>query len=425
MAQVERFVTIELPGERGSVPAGRLNMQEVGANTEFSRFSYGLRYVDRPNAMSVDPVSLPLAGQLIDVAPYGGLELFGALRDATPDYWGRRVIENKLRAVPGSLPESVFLDHAGPHRVGALDVQKEQNGVPLPSALPKQVELEYLMEAADRVEEGVPVPAQLEYFFTGAPSLGGARPKALVVDQGYQWIAKFPARGDALDMSWIEFATLNLARKAGLNVPPLRLVELPGKRNVMLIQRFDRRSEADSFSKIHMISALTAMGLHEQQSHTSSYADVARAVEQFGAVGAVEDDRIELFKRMIFNILVSNDDDHLRNHAFLYDAKNRGWRLSPLYDVVPRPSSAYERFLHLSVGPEGRASTLMNALRGCGQFGLTHSHAAALIDGVASVTREWMGYFEEAGVPGPEIEKVQSAFRRPSDIGMAEVMKVL
>lgn len=425
MAQVERFVTIELPGERRSVPAGLLNMQEVGATTEFSRFSYGLRYIDRPNAMPVDPVSLPLMGQLVDAAPYGGLELFGALRDATPDYWGRRVIENKLRAVPGSLPESVFLDHAGPNRVGALDVQKEQNGGLLPSALPKQIELEYLMEAADRVEEGVPVPAQLEFFFTGAPSLGGARPKALVVDQGHQWIAKFPARGDAIDMAWLEYATLELARKAGLNVPPVRLVPLPGKRNVMLIQRFDRRSEAESFAKLHMISALTATGLHEQQSHTSSYADVARAIEQFGSAGAVADDRIELFKRMVFNILVSNDDDHLRNHAFLHDAENHGWRLSPLYDVVPRPSSAHERFLHLSVGPEGRASTLMNALRGCGQFGLTNTQAAALIDGVATVTREWMGHFEEVGVPGVEIEKVRSAFRRPSHVGMAEVMRYL
>ena len=425
MAHVERVVTIELPGERKPVPAGLLDMQEIGATTAFSRFSYGLRYVDRPNVMSVDPMSLPLDGNLIDVAPYGGLELFGALRDATPDFWGRRVIENKLRAVPGSLPESVFLDHAGPNRVGALDVQKDQKGAPLPSALPKHVELEYLMEAADRVEEGLPVPAQLEHFFTGAPSLGGARPKALVVDEGYQWIAKFPARGDVLDMAWLEYATLELARRVGLNVPSVRLVSLPGKRNVMLIQRFDRRTEAESFSKLHMISALTATGLHEQQSHTSSYADVARAIEQFGTAGGVADDRIELFKRMVFNILVSNDDDHLRNHAFLYDAEHRGWRLSPLYDVVPRPSSAHERFLHLGVGPEGRASNLVNALRGCGQFGLSTMHAAALIDEVAAVTREWMGYFEEVGVPGALLEQVRSAFRRPSDVGLTEVIKHL
>lgn len=423
MAQVERFVTIELPDERRPVPAGLLAMQEVGATTEFSRFSYGLRYVDRANAMPVDPLSLPLDGPLIDVAPYGGLALFGALRDATPDYWGRRVIENKLRAAPGSLPESAFLDHAGPNRVGALDVQKEQTGSPLPSALPKHIDLEYLMEAADRVEDGVPVPAQLEYFFTGAPSLGGARPKALVVDQGYQWIAKFPARGDAIDMAWIEYATLELARKAGLNVPPVRLVSLPGKRNVMLIQRFDRHPEVESFAKKHMISALTATGLHEQQSHTSGYADVARAIEQLGPRGAIADDRIELFRRMVFNILVSNDDDHLRNHAFLFDAANSGWRLSPLYDVVPRPSSAFERFLHLSVGPDGRTSTLTNALRGCGQFGLTSRHAAMLIDEVATVTREWMGNFEDLGVPAVEMEKVRSAFRRPSDIGMAEVLR--
>jgi serine/threonine-protein kinase HipA len=246
-----------------------------------------------------------------------------------------------------------------------------------------------------------------------------------VEDGGYQWIAKFPARGDTMDMSWIEYGTLKLAEQAGLRVPPLRLVALPGERNVMLIRRFDRLSKTEGFAKVHMVSALTMLGIHESESHKAHYADIVRVIEQHGAVGTVDADRTELFKRMVFNILVSNDDDHLRNHAFIHDDQGGGWRLSPLYDVVPRSSAASERFLHLSVGPMGRLSTLENALDGCGQFGLSRAEAALAISDVASVTRSWMGHFEDFKVPGKQIDLITSAFRRPSDIGMAVVDKAL
>jgi serine/threonine-protein kinase HipA len=421
-----RYVTIELPGQDDAVPAGMLTMDEVGAETRRSTFSYGKRYVERSNALAVDPLSLPLPStRTTGLVPAGGLTLFGALRDASPDYWGRRVIENKLHAAPDSLPESTFLDHAGFNRIGALNVQLERTGTPHVGSLPKQVQLEYLLEAAGRVEEGLPVPSQLEYFFIGAPSLGGARPKALVEDDGHQWIAKFPARGDRMDMSWIEYGTLKLAERAGLRVPPLRLVELPDDRNIMLVQRFDRIPKQEGFSKIHMVSALTMLGIHESESHQAHYADIARVIEQYGAVGSVGADRLELFKRMVFNILVSNDDDHLRNHAFLYSNRQNGWRLSPLYDVVPRNSNSSERFLHLSIGPHGRLSTLENALSGAGQFGLTAREAAHAIDEVASVTRGWVGHFEDFNVPGKQIDLIKSAFRRPSDIGIAAVEKAL
>lgn len=422
----KRFVTIELPGHHASVPAGMLTMEETGPVTQRSEFSYGKRYVERGDALTVDPVSLPLpASRTIGLTPAGGLLLFGALRDASPDYWGRRVIENKLHAAPDTLPESTFLDHAGYNRIGALNVQLERESDPQPGALPKQIHLEYLLEAAERVEDGVPVPAQLEYFFEGAPSLGGARPKALVEDGGHQWIAKFPARGDKMDMSWLEYGTLKLAEKAGLRVPQLQLISLADDRNVMMIRRFDRLSEEQGFSKIHMVSALTMLGVHESESHQAHYADIARVIEQHGAVGSVKEDRMELFKRMVFNILVSNDDDHLRNHAFVQSEQADGWRLSPLYDVVPRNSGSHERFLHLSVGPRGRLSTLDNALDGAAQFGLDTTEAAAAIHEVSVVTREWMSYFEELKVPSRLIGQVKDAFRRPSDIGMQSVLEAL
>ncbi len=420
---VARTVFIHLPGETEAVPAGRLNLIEQGTQVQASTFAYGRRYVARANAVPVDPVALALlpAQNDHDRLPPAGLALFGALRDATPDAWGRRVIENRLRAPPNGLPESVYLDHAGPHRAGALDVRETPTSPPIHSSLPSALDLQHLLDAAARVEQGEPVPAHLEVFFAGGPSVGGARPKAVISADGHEWIAKFPARGDPFNVPLIEFATLELAREAGLRVPPLRIETLADNRQVMLIQRFDREPVQRGIARRHMLSALTLLALPEQASADSSYAAIADAIGQYGVSGQIAADREELFARMVFNILVSNDDDHLRNHAFLFDAPSQGWRLSPLYDVVPKPQVAQERVLHLSVGPQGRLARLDNALAGAGRFGLLPPRAAGIIDRIVSVVREWRGRFESSGVPVADCDRVATAFRRAGDIGMEAV----
>jgi len=420
---LERIVFIHLPGEAEAVPAGRLTMIEQGLQLQASTFAYGRRYVERANALPVDPVALALAAGRNDEVrvPAGGLAMFGALRDATPDAWGRRVIENRLRAPPNGLPESVYLDHAGPHRAGALDVRESPTSLPIGGALPSIVDLRHLLDAAARIEEGEPVPAHLEVFFAGGPSVGGARPKAVVEVDGGEWIAKFPARNDPFNVPLVEHATLELARASGLDVPRTRMQMLADGRQVMLIERFDREPLARGMARRHMVSALTLLGLHEQDSPDSSYAAISDAIGVNGVSGRVAIDRKELFARMVFNILVSNDDDHLRNHAFLFDAEGAGWRLSPLYDVVPRPQAAQERVLHLSIGPQGRQARLDNALAGAGRFGLLPPEAARIIDRVARAVRNWRDHFESLGVPARECDRIASAFRRPLDIGMREV----
>jgi serine/threonine-protein kinase HipA len=424
---VERYVFAYLPGAVEAVPAGRLILLEEGYQTVASRFAYGRRYLRRPQALPVDPFSLPLDGGIAETerAPENGLALFGALRDVTPDAWGRRVIENRLRAPPNSLPESVYLEHAGPHRAGALDVRVSPTSPVAAGALPPLLELDYLVDAAERIENGEPVPAQLEALFAGGPSVGGARPKAVLMDGGQQWIAKFPSRDDRFDVPLIEYATLQLARDAGLDVPVIRLQTLADGRHVMLIERFDRVTVADGIARRHLVSALTLLGPHESTSPDASYAEISHALAQWGARGHVASDNAELFARMVFNILVSNDDDHLRNHAFLHDEPNGGWRLSPLYDVVPKPQVAMDRYLHLSVGPQGRVARLDNALDGAGQFGLHPPAAAGIIDRVVRSVRAWREVFEAAGVSVAECDKVAAAFRCADDIGMREVARVL
>ncbi len=416
----ERIVFIHLPGESHAVPAGRLTLVEEGVALRASRFAYGLRYLERANAVPVDPVAMPLdAGRGgAELVPPAGLPLFGAMRDAAPDAWGRRVIENRLRAPPNGLPESVYLDHAGPYRAGALDLRATPTSGPATAMLPSLLDLEYLRDAAARVEAGEPVPARLELFFAGGPSLGGARPKAVLTAKGHEWIAKFPARHDPFDVPVAEYATLQLAREAGLTVPPMRLERLADGRHVLLIQRFDREPLADGMGRRHMVSALTLLGRHEHYLPNAAYADIADAIGRYGVRGGITPDRAELFARMVFNILVSNDDDHLRNHAFLLDAAGTGWRLSPLYDVVPRPQLAQERVLHLAVGPQGRLATLDNAVAGCGRFGLLPPQAAGIVDRVARVVRSWRTSFERMEVPDRLCEQLSSAFRRPADIGL-------
>ena len=262
------IVFVHLPDQSEAVPAGRLSLLEEGLQSVGSTFGYGARYLKRANAIPVDPVSLPLSsvpGEEQLYEPPAGLALFGAIRDAAPDFWGRRVIEAKLKVPPNSVPESTYLLNAGTHRFGALDFRESTSSASAEGLLPQLTDLQYLLEAADRVQEGLPIPARLEMLFQVA-SLGGARPKVLVSHDGKQFLAKFPAKNDPFDIPAVERACLELARACGLNVPRTDLVRLADGRNVMLIERFDRAVLSDgSFSRKHCVSALTMLGKHEHR----------------------------------------------------------------------------------------------------------------------------------------------------------------
>lgn len=426
MTSKDLAVFAYLPGELKAVPAGLLTLEEEGATPKGAGFVYGLRYLDRASAIEIDPVSLSLqdkdAIRGVKLHPVPGLTLFGAIRDAAPDAWGRRVIEARRKVPLNSLPESEYLLAAGSNRVGALDVRNGLEVGEMPGELGDIRKLDYFLEAAQRIEAGQPVPTRLEAFFDAGSALGGARPKATVADaDGKLWLAKFPSRSDSYDIPVVEAATLKLAAAAGLTVPRIEIVELGTARNIMLIARFDRGGVSNAMTRRHFISALTLLGCPEQDSPQNNYTDIADALRRYGATRRIAADLEELFARMVFNILVTNDDDHLRNHGLLWEPKERGWTLSPLYDVVPRPTHAPERFLHLGIGPQGRVATLTNAMGWSARFGLTHDKALATVARVWRTVREWQGYFEEYGVPAAEIDKIRSAFRHAREIGGKEI----
>jgi serine/threonine-protein kinase HipA len=429
------------------VPCGQLTLTEDGAKLLASTFAYGLRYLERPGALEVDPVSLSLRDKSVvrgnALFPPNNLPTFGGIRDAAPDAWGRRVIESRLKVPANSLPESTYLLHAGSQRVGALDIRPSRDSGTTPG-YGTWDNLQYLMEAAERIDEGLPVPENLEEIFVEGSPLGGARPKATVRDNAQVlWLAKFSSRSDALVVPIVETATLQLAAAAGLTVPPVRAIHL-GARTVMLIRRFDRYwakpgedvplpedplSTAPAAGltekRLGFVSGLTLMACDEMESPDKSYADLAQAIRRYCHPSVIRENNRELFERLVFNIFVSNDDDHLRNHGFVWDPRLRGWRLSPLYDVMPRASLASERRLHLGVGPEGKIATLDNAFAGRETFTLSADVAAQSIARIWRTVREWKVRFEEYQVPADQIEKIAPAFRHIDDVSTQALRKLI
>lgn len=437
--------------ENRFVPAGRLTLTETpspnpAARELASAFAYGTRYLERPDSFELDPVSLSLADRSAVRAqllyPINTLSEFGGLRDAAPDAWGRRVIEARRKVPANTLSEADYLLEAGGDRVGALDVRETLDTPPRPSASDLR-SLGYLLQAAEAVEAGVPVPAQLMDLLGAGPSAGGARPKATVRDdEGGLWLAKFPARNDAFDVARAETCTLELARNCGLTVPEVRHCDI-GNRSVMLIRRFDRFwAPAGQYpaagllhdtrpggqlaeSRVPFVSGLTVVGCSEYESPNKSYGDLAHAIRRHVDPEHIARDNEELFARMVFNIFVSNDDDHLRNHGFIRDPRVGGWQLSPLYDVVPRPGVAYERRLHLHIGAEGKAATLDNALTHATAFFSDRAAAIAVIRRVWGEVRQWKTVFESFGAPGLLIDQLVSAFRPLEEIASPGLAKEL
>ncbi len=428
-------------------PCGQLLMTEEGNEVKAASFTYGLNYARRPDALEVDPVSLSLRN-LDEVLgkrlfPAKQLSFFGGIRDAAPDAWGRRVIEAKLKVPANSLPESQYLLHAGSERVGALDIRTDIKDEPI-HGTHGSLDLAHLMEAADRIGEGLPVPAHLEDIFVDGTALGGARPKASVRDAaGVLWLAKFSSQQDRFDVPGVESAALRLAAEAGLHVPEVQMQTI-GDRKLMRIRRFDRYwltpegelTELENLfatqpgkgrveQRLGFVSGLTMLGCDETESRTKAYSDLAQAIREHCHPSVIRQDNAELFKRMVFNIFVSNDDDHLRNHGFLWDPRLPGWRLSPLYDVLPRPSHATERYLHLGIGPQGRLATLDNALAAHAQFTLSKAEAAQRVVQVWQKLREWKQYFETFGVAQQDIDNIAPAFRHLDDVSTPALRRLL
>jgi len=310
----EAFVWTWLPGCIEPVAAGRL----VRSGTRF-QFHYGRSYLTLPDAISLYEPELPLRPGLLPLPP--GLMIPSAIRDCSPDAWGRRVIINQLTGLSGAaaatteLDELTFMLESGSDRAGALDFQRSPSRYePRLTHAP----LAELLEAADRVEKGVPLTPELGQALQHGTALGGARPKAQVDDGNQKYIAKFSTSGDLFAMVKAEFLAMRLAAAAGLDVAKVRLDHALGK-DVLLGQRFDRERADGGWLRRNMVSALTLLELDEMMAAYAGY-DLLTDVIRHRFAEPKETLR-ELFGRLTFNILCGNTDDHARNHAAFWDGR--------------------------------------------------------------------------------------------------------
>ena len=401
MSETKLIVFIYLPGKTIAVPAGIFTHD---SRLSVGTFSYGHRYLERDNCMPVDPVALPLGRQPQEVVTNSGF--YGSFRDAAPDYWGRMVIAAQAKTVPEALSEIDFLLAANATRVGNLDFRLTRND-PEPQLTPPDFnQLDDIIEAAAQIEAGGQISNHLLQILCQGSSMGGARPKCTVAWQDSLWIAKFPAKGDSINIPGLEYATMSLAGKCGITIPEIRLLKIDD-RDVFLIRRFDREKATDGWRRSGFQSSLSLMQWNERDHQSWAYPAIAGRLRRFTNVEQIH----ELYKRMVFNILVRNTDDHPRNHGVLIDGNRI--TLSPAYDIVPSLTLAgigTDFRLAMSVGDQGREADLDNALSQSGRFGLSKERARAIIVEFVRHVNKWPQHFEKCGFTGKEIDILQPSF---------------
>lgn len=410
MTERQIYVYIQLPQTLEVVPAALLKITRHRDGTHVGRFRYGDRYLERNNAVELDPFQLPLTRQVYEFTKLKGLP--GAVRDAAPDAWGRRVIEHKLQRDPADLDESDYLLHGPQDGAGYLSFGLNRDPPAPRRPYNRTHQLAELIAAAEAVEDGRRVPEQILEQLEPGTSMGGARPKATVEHEETLWLAKFPERGDRFNLQRVELATLELARRCGLSTCKAQLQNVGG-RDVLMLERFDRRRAGPGYFHLGLVSALTVLDAEDSPLSRDrwSYPLLADHLRRWSS--RPRQDCAELFRRMVFNAAVTNNDDHPRNHALLRHAD--GWRLSPLYDVVPSPVVSVERRdLALTVGTYGRAASLYNLISQSERFGLSLEEARREIAAVTSVVQNWRDRFAACGVSAKDIEYIGPAMLPPA-----------
>jgi serine/threonine-protein kinase HipA len=402
----QAYVHVQLPGTLETVPAALLKVEKLPEGGYVGRFRYGNRYLERKNAIALDPFALPLGATTHEFTRLKGIP--GAVRDAAPDFWGRKVIEHKLHRSPNDLEEIDCLVNGPADGGGYLSFSTERELRLSARGFNRTHQLEKLIATARDIVEGKQVPVYILEQLEPGTSMGGARPKATIEDENRLWLGKFPEKDDLFNVQRVEGATLELARRAGLDVTRSRL-QTVGKDDVLMLERFDREYSPKGYFRFGMASAMTLVGADESISSRPAWSYLLLADQLRRWSTKPDADRVELFRRMVFNAAVTNDDDHPRNHAVLLT--RTGWQLTPAYDLVPKRLISLEhRDLALTVGAFGRTASIFNLVSESHRFGLSKEDARSVIDSVVAVVQTWQEVFEQRGVSAKDIEYLVPAF---------------
>ena len=403
---------MEQPIQMGTLRASLLRGKEVFA------FEYTKTWLATPYAQQIDP----------DLQLYSGLQYvpndktnFGIFLDSSPDRWGRLLMRRREAALArkeGRKPHDLFetdylLGVFDGHRMGALRFKELESGPFLNDnkelASPPWTSLRELEFASLKLEEedSVDNPEYLHWLnmlIAPGSSLGGARPKASVIDEkGNLWIAKFPSKSDNRDIGAWEKVVHELAVKAGINMAEARVEKFANNQHTFLTKRFDRTVQGE---RIHFASAMTLLGYNDGTDHQdgASYLELAEFITRYGS--QVEIDLEELWKRIVFSICVTNTDDHLRNHGFLLTKE--GWHLSPAFDINPVEIGTG---LKLNISENDNSLDLELAKEVAPNFRLNPTKADSIIQEIVSVVKTWKSIAIKHGISRSEQESMARAFR--------------
>ncbi len=401
------LVYVDLQGKASLV--GRL-WARTRKDRESATFEYEQSWLLHPERFSLEPALKLGPGPFHTPS---GKPLFGAIGDSAPDRWGRvlmRRAERRRAERAGETPRTVSeIDYLllvdDEARQGALRFASREGGPflaePSPTKIPPLIELPRLLSAAEHVLSDSESDDDLRLLLAPGSSLGGARPKASVRDRdGHLAIAKFPNKGDEVNAVLWEAVALMLAAKAGIPVPAWRLETVAG-RPILLLRRFDR----DRGTRLPFLSAMSM--LEAKDNETRSYLEFVDILRQHGA--APKQDMHALWRRIVFSILISNTDDHLRNHGFLWTGP-AGWRLSPAYDLNPVPTDIKPRVLTTAIDLDDSTASIELALQVAGYFELDEDQAHKVAGQVGLAVAAWRKQAAKLGLTPAEIDRMASAF---------------
>jgi len=391
----EAYVWIWLPEQTEPVVAGKLE-----ADNGVILFNYGKSYLelikDTNPAISIYEPELPLKAGVLPLLE--GLSMPGCIRDGAPDSWGRRVIINKNLGLKGAstdtaeLSEMTYLLESGSDRIGALDFQQSPSEYVPRSAT--NATLKELLESAERVEKGISLTPELDHALFHGSSIGGARPKALIENQDNKYIAKFSSSTDLYSVVKAEFIAMRLAKLAGLDVALVTL-ERAANKDVLLIERFDRKKTARGWARKAMVSALTLFGLDDMMAHYASYETLAEIIRYRFA--HPRETLKELFSRLTFNILCGNTDDHARNHAAFWNGKEL--TLTPAYDICPQNRAGNKASQAMLIHDNDNLSHLKTCLEAAHNFLLSEDDARAIFEKQKEIIKtNWNSVCDEANL---------------------------
>jgi serine/threonine-protein kinase HipA len=369
---------------------------------ETASFEYEKSWLSNPLRFSLEPALALYEGKY-----HSEKSLFGSMGDSAPDRWGRILMRRfeaercrELKQNPRTLNETDYLTLVDDNlRQGALRFKKPNSDMFLSSSaktVPLLTDLPKLLAASANILDNAELPEDLRLLLAPGSSLGGARPKACVRDEkGNLCIAKFSQKNDEISVVLWEAVALTLAKNAGIDVPEWRLTK-----DAIIIKRFDRKKQ----TRIPFLSAMSMLEAGDNDSE-HSYLEIADAITRYGT--SPKNDLRELWRRIVFSILISNTDDHLRNHAFLYET-GKGWKLSPAYDLNPSPHG--KNALSLNISETDNSLSLELALSVVNHFLLSAKDASNIIEEVKLSLKNWRDVSADLGITGREIKTMEKAF---------------